>query len=116
MQQVHVQLERENPEEPTNLRHLSTVPYYKKVYMRSSDCVCHVLKVDPSKPFDKLKMSVEVVLPKGAEGYGSNLASGGNYQPMRNHQGVNADRQNLMLNIMSGNGGMVSGGDGNTMF
>jgi len=58
-----VTLTRANPEEPTNIKYLSSVPYFKKVFMRQADYVTHLVKIDPSKPFDKLIMKVENANP-----------------------------------------------------
>jgi len=100
MQQINVTLTRTNPEEETNIKHLSTVPYFKKAFMRQSDCVCHLLKMDPSKPFDKLTMSVEGANSQ-AQAYsqgGNNMQSG--YQPMRVMGGQGNNAMGVM-NIVS---------------
>lgn len=69
MQQINVTLTRANPEEPTNIKHLSSVPYFKKCYMRQAEYVTHLIKIDPSKPFDKLIVKVENANPI-AKAYG----------------------------------------------
>jgi len=103
-----VTLTRDDTEEPTNLKHLATVPYFKKCFMRQSDCVCHIVKVDPSKPFDKLTMKVEGA-NSVAEAYtgGGGNQGGSNYQPMRiiHSGGGNSNVMNL-VEALSNQGGM----------
>jgi len=120
MQQINVTLTRESPEEPTNLNHLSTVPYFKKCFMRQSDCVCHIVKVDPSKPFYKLTIKVEGANSVAAayQGGGGNQG-GSNYQPMRiiHNGGGNSNVMNL-VEALSNQGGnsqlfqMIQGNSG----
>ncbi len=58
LQEVFVKLTRKNADEPTNLKNLAVTPYFKKVWRKESVCVCHITKIDPSKPFDALSIEV----------------------------------------------------------
>ena len=57
-QDLYVRVARKNPEEPTNLRNLASMPYFKKLWRADTDIVCHLVKIDPSKPFDALSLEV----------------------------------------------------------
>lgn len=59
--------------------------------MRQSDFVCHLVKIDPSKPFDKLIMTVENANPV-AKAY--EATGGNNYQSLR-MGGVGGDMTHL---------------------
>jgi len=58
-QEINVHLTRDNPEEPSNLLNLATMPYFKKLWRSETAIVCHLVKTDPSKPFDKISMAVK---------------------------------------------------------
>lgn len=86
--------------------------------MRQSDFVCHLVKIDPSKPFDKLIMTVENANPvaKAYEGQ-----AGNNYQSLRmggNMGGAGGDITHLqnMVNMLGNRGGIQMGGAGGQMF
>jgi hypothetical protein len=57
-QDLFVKVARKNPQEPTNLRNLASMPYFKKLWNAGTESVCHLVKIDPSKPFDALSLEV----------------------------------------------------------
>ena len=57
-QDLFVKVARKNPQEPTNLRNLASMPYFKKLWNAGTELVCHLVKIDPSKPFDALSLEV----------------------------------------------------------
>jgi len=57
-QEINVQLTRDEPEKPSNMLNLAVMPYFKKLWSSETDTICHVVKRDPSKPFDKISMEV----------------------------------------------------------